>query len=510
MNPKLKIISIICIVFFAVLFFIDEVKACSCGIGKPLNVVFEKTNNILVLRLESIDTVNDKLGTYSHQNVNFVVQKIFKGDSKVGDIVTFRQNERTTSSCNWTIDKKLIGEDYLFYLNTIKPKKTPLRLWMCSRTKLVKNARLDLLYLEKEKKVRSKTRLSGSITQTISSIKGWQFYQYKNLADRKLRIVGNGIDIELKTDKFGVFEKYDLLPGKYKVYVEKLFGYKYTFRSPTIFLQSKKTNYEIVEIKPKGHTETSFNYRIHNSISGIFFDSNGQPLRNVNLELVPTIGKAHRNFYQGDEITDKNGKFKFKNIPEGAYYISINPRGKISASQPFETFYYPNVKTKDKASIFTIGPGYFLDNLNITAPETAETITISGTVFFEDGKAVTKENAEYVYVSLVYKKEGKEITVSSNNKLDEKGNFKIRVLKGQTGHLRGSISTFTGKYENCKKHDELLRNKSKLSRDSEKQKTVFGNINTNQLDVDTYQNQEGIILTFPYPSCKKRKLDRNK
>lgn len=494
-----KLLILSCLLL-AITLFADVAKACTCVRSGTIDKDFVKTQNVFVLRLQSIEKINDEAGEYSHENAEFIVQRVFKGDSKVGDIITFRQKERTTTSCNWLVDEKSINEDYLFFLNDLKADKEPLRLWMCTRTNRLKNALADLLYLEKEKKVRGKTRLSGDFTKVISSVDGWQYYEYQNLADKKLRIVGNGKDIELKTDKNGIFEIYDLLPGKYKIFTDKISGYKQNFNSSNSIIILGQIAQTIIEIKAKSHSEVSFRYTIDNLISGKFFDANGIPLKNVNIRLIPTTVKPKNYFYKGNDNTDKDGNFKFKEIPVGTYIIVINQNGKITASQPFETFYYPNVKNQAEANTFTISPGYFLDNLTINAPETEEVITVRGSVVFEDEKPADKDNSQNVSVEFIAETENKtknEASKTSRAIVDENGNFIIRILKGQKGKLRGSISTYEGKYKDCAKHDKILI----------KSGNIFEDIKTPEIEIEANQNLEGLKLMFPYPSCKKMKLD---
>ena len=47
------------------------------------------------------------------------------------------------------------------------------------------------------------------------------------LTDSPIVIKGNGKTIRLKTDKNGVYEIYDLAPGRYRVTPVKIRGYKF-------------------------------------------------------------------------------------------------------------------------------------------------------------------------------------------------------------------------------------------------------------------------------------------
>lgn len=80
---------------------------------------------------------------------------------------------------------------------------------------------------------------------------------------------------------------------------------------------------------------------------------------------------------------------------------------------------------------------------------------------------------------------------------DEKGRFSIKILKGQKGILYGSMITFVGEYENCPKLDKLIRSKG----------TSVEDIETPALEIEAVNNLSGVELKFPFPSCRKAKIE---
>lgn len=494
MKTLIRKLLIFCSFLLAIVIFADVANACSCIRSGTVDIEFAKSPTVVVLKLQSVEKWAEGEKGYGYDGVKqsmLSVEKVFKGKLKVGENLTFRQGGG--GDCIWTFSEKEIGTEFLFYLGERSVKKNTWAGFTCSRSGSTKYRASDLLYLEKEAKMRDKTRLSGTISQHIPLLAESEISPYKMLTGKELRIIGNGKDITLKTDENGVYEIYDLPAGKYKVLTEGINGYK---------LYNTKDASTEVEIKAKSHTEQDFNFRIDNRISGRFFDANGKPLKDVCLDLLPASGKKPQYFYEAD-CTDENGKFEIDEIPIGTYVIVINDDGEISADEPFGTFYYPNVLSLDDAAKITIGAGDYFDNLIINAPKTAEIITVSGVLKFENGKTANDENAENASIEFIEESEDKnskdkdDENISSRTQIDEKGRFTIRILKGQKGKLRGSLMTYEGKYENCPKLDKLIR----------KAGNRIGDIETPAIEIEAVSNLEGVELTFPFPSCKKKKIE---
>jgi len=73
----------------------------------------------------------------------------------------------------------------------------------------VESAKDDLLYLENIDKVRGRTRVSGKVTRDGGDD--------ENYAGQQVRIIGKHKSYIATTDKDGVYELYDLPPGRYTV-----------------------------------------------------------------------------------------------------------------------------------------------------------------------------------------------------------------------------------------------------------------------------------------------------
>ena len=484
-------ILVILVITVGLMFSAETSKACSCIVSPTVNVAFQKTPNVVVLRVDSFEKYPEGTKDFTGSPIKqskLVVEKVFKGNLKVGQVLTFEQG--VCCICVWGFSEESIGQTYLFYLPARPDNNGVWKGSTCSRSGSIKDVAADLLYLEKIFKVRGKTRLSGLVKQHIQTTLEEEFSYNKPLPGKTLHLVGMGKDLKLKTDVNGVYEIYDLPAGKYKIMPEKIEGYK---------IWDKDGSLE-VEIKANSHTEADFTYQINNGISGRFLDTTGKPLKNVCLKLISaTENKLPENY--STDCTDASGNFLIGEIPVGTYFIVVNDDGEITAEEPFGTFYYPDaLQIKDAAKI-TIGAGDFYNELVITAPETAEIVTVSGSVSFEKGRAPTKEN--YKYVSVLFVAEKSPINPRNEKKnndsrveVDENGDFTIRILKGQKGRLYAELLGFVGEYDNCPKLDNLLRAPEANMR-----------ARSSSIEIEAVNDINGVDFRFPFPSCKKTKIE---
>jgi hypothetical protein len=478
-------IFILSLAIFTFLFSVEAAKACSC-VTLPLEWNIEESSNIAVLKLQAVEKYEEKEKGRGYGGVKqskFSVEKILKGNLKVGQMLDFSQGGGT--DCILIFAEEQIGTDFLFFLGDT-PKKSELwRGFVCSRTNTVKAA-ADLMYLERSAGNREKTRLSGTVSLTTKPAVEGEKGSYETLAGKSLTIKGNGEEIKLKTDENGVYEIYGLPAGKYQITPEKTSGYQ--------FDEGKEA--AEIEIKADKLAEQDFEFTTDNSITGKFLDSYGNSLEGVSLDLLPARGNRPPYFYQGSR-TDENGVFEFKGIPVGNYVIVINEENEISAQHPFGTFYYPNKINRAEALEIKISAGEHLKNLTITAPTTAETIIVSGALFYEDGKPAEYESIKFFNNIEDINKIEKYKLPDSVASTDAQGKFRIKILKGQKGILFGSITSYIGKYKNCSKLDALVKAKGESAQ----------YIETPVIQINTETDLSGLNLKFPFPGCKKSKID---
>lgn len=458
----------------SILIFHGAADACSCRPPGAVDKKFAKSPNVAVLKLQSVEQPDGEAA-----NFFLSVEKIFKGDLKIGETLAFK----FSSDCSLSFSEDEIGTEFLIYQGARPAEGTAWLTGRCSGSGAVKDKTADLSYLENEKKLRGKTRLSGRLGKWLETDDGPEGTSLVPLVKRKVRISGKGKNIELVTDENGVYETYDLPAGKYKITPEKLDGFS---------ASSENVKYKEVEIKAKSHTEQDFYFHIDNEISGKVVDQNGKPLENACVDLVSlkteeALGESEQS------CTGADGKFEFGSIPVGTYRIVVNLEGKITLEQPFDTFYYPNVKNKEQAAAISVEANYFLKNLVLVPPEMAETVTLSGTLFFADARPAADMTIQFLKADEVAASVDQVYVSDFEVKTDKNGIFSLRIPKGQAGVLRGETASSIGEYVNCPAVDEILKAKG----------DKIQQLKTADLNIDATENLNGIELKFPFPSCKK-------
>ncbi|HZE68938.1 MAG TPA: carboxypeptidase-like regulatory domain-containing protein [Pyrinomonadaceae bacterium] len=474
-------------------------SACSCGPRPTVLESFDESDEVVIVRVISVEKVED---TDEHHYVDgvrsttMIVEKVFKGNLKIRDEIIFGQGGG--ADCIWTFNEKAVGHQFLFYLNRPEklsdlrylPSKDP-GLWFafgCGRSRGLNGATDDLLYLKNIAKVRGKTRISGTIG-------GWPNPQV-DVSGKRIRIIGSKKTYETRTDKDGVFEIYDLPPGKYFVEPEMPAGWKidpHWFRySPSVVgneyaePELKSPKQVAIMLEPKKHAGVDIVFTIENSVRGRVLGPKGKPMDRVCVYLL----RPEQDAWGQSDCTDEQGRFEITSVPQGEYVLVANQDGKPSNREPFRKIFYPSVSERDRAAVISIGPGETIDNLDIVIPKLEDTITIEGVLRYSDGKLAAEK-----WVKFKVTKVDDEVNGDVSELTDSRGRFTLKVLKGLTGELWGEEWVLTGLYKNCPKVEELL------AKSGSNNLTVQSNV----VKLTTEENLYEVELTFPFPSCEKVK-----
>ncbi len=483
------------LIFVGLIFHAPEALACSCG---PKSTVLDSYNGsdvVVVTRVVSVEKTENAApngmmsdGTnYVHgvKSTTMIVEKVFKGGVKAGDEMTFGQGGG--ADCIWTFSEADIGRRYLFYLDRFKDST----VWVavtCGRSRGVDYANDDLLYLDNLSKVRGKTRISGTLTFDGANNPG--------VSGRDIRIVGAGKTYEVKTDENGVYELYDVPAGKYSVEPETIPGWRvgrFWLRYSPSFAGSEddKSPRKIpIVLEAKKHAGLDIHFEIDNAVRGKIFDAESKPMNGVCLNLVPADGS--KGPYLAD-CTEQEGTFEIDEIPPGRYVIVVNNDGEVTSNEPFGTFYYPNVAKREEATVFQIAAGEFVEDLQIYAPVAAEIITVEGFLLYSDGKPVAGESVSFKSPKTANSK----YEVDARAETDAKGRFSIKILKDARGQLYGEMYSYLGKFENCPKHDRILKQLG----------GTVPELKTPAVEIHAQTNIYAVELRFPFPGCKKAKID---
>jgi hypothetical protein len=155
----------------------------------------------------------------------------------------------------------------------------------------------------------------------------------------------------------------------------------------------------------------------------------------VCLALISTSRVEDRSLSAEFSCSDKEGAFSINSVPVGTYLLAVNRTGIISSDEPFRTFYYPGVAERTSAKPVTIGAG--------------------------------------------------------------EGRFAIRILKGSTGSLYGSMFSYIGEFLDCPELEKAIRRSGEQ----------FAELKTSPITVRAEEDLNNIEFQFPFPGCTKAKAN---
>ena len=280
--------------------------ATGCAIPPKPTVLdaYEDADVVVIARAISVEKVGD--GSPIPINGSRVlstimeVQKVFKGNLSAGDKMTFGQGNGIR--CTWVFYEEFIGKDFLFYLQK-PPQDSP--VWYefgYARSNEISAAADDLRYLNNIERMRGKTRVAGTLSDEEFG---------PGLPGRKIWILGKNKVYETRTDENGVYEFYDLPPGRYVLEPELPFGWRIndkTIGTTTVSKEEQIHGRHIrFTLKPRQHAAIDIAFVMDNVISGSVVDAHGKPLPKVQVSLKPL---DDNNESVDFDYTDEQGRLR--------------------------------------------------------------------------------------------------------------------------------------------------------------------------------------------------------
>ena len=482
--------------FLVILFLAAKtVGACQCPAAD--NTVlgkFEDARFVVIARVLAVE----KLPELDTTHARIVVEKVYKGNLRVGQEMIFGEGER--ASCVEDFDEREIGAKFLFYL---KPKEKTPTVWYADRcgnsiplpgfdTHHVNDAADDLSYLEKMNKVTGKTRISGTLISYQWSPIGDRT-DFKKVAATKVRLIGEEKTYETVTNEDGVYEIYDLPPGRYTVEPKTPKGW--AIENPSAYggggsSSREDTKHFQLTLKKGRHAYFDFFFIVDTRLRGRVLNPLGSPMRGVCVNLIPTEGKVSE-FFKRIDCTQSEGTFEIEEIPFGSYFIVVNADDKITANQPFRRFYYPNVYEREKAQVVTIVEGD-AKAIDVHVPEVREVVDLEGFFVSADRKPVTR-----AAISFKAEKTDELTDGDAFTRTDENGRFSLRVLKGLKGKLAGEVWLDGNEFRECPQIVVLLKAKGEVGWLEHK---------TDEVEIQIQGNVDNMELKLPFASCKDGKI----
>jgi hypothetical protein len=442
--------------------------ACSCVNATSPCGSFATAEAVLVgsvTRVENQIAKDDDGKEFINGQVAYIqVDEAFKGVK--GPELIFRSYG---TSCDAVYEE---DQRWLFYANYDKEH----RAWSiitCGRSSLLPGAADDLLYLRGLPGSAQKTRIAGELSSKSSN----------PLIGVKVKIIGDRETHEVFTDKNGVYEIYGLPAGKYVIEPEIPINLKLNYTSVSSFDRQERNRRQVV-LAEKSCARIDFHFTETTVIKGAVFAANGQTLRQVCVRLLPKDKPEDNSFLLN--CTKDDGRFNIDEIPPGEYYLVANDDGVISSDEPFPLTYYPGVFEKEKATVLTVASGDKREDFDIRIPSLRPTRTIQGRLLFSDGRPVADESVEFT----AYGENPDETRATT----DAEGRFKLNVLEGSKGTVRGYMYSFSRESANCPQLDKLNK--------------AYKDLETSRIKIELNRDHANIELVFPFPFCPKAKEKR--
>ncbi len=420
-----------------------QASACSCLAQPSVLDEYDRSQDVFIAEIIAVDIAKDEYESLGKREgvagARVRVEKSFKGTLKKGSEVFFEQGGG--ANCIWTYNQEQIGQRILVYNS---PHKDRRYISECGRSNGLRFVADDLRYLENMDKVRGKTRIAG--------IYKFGFFggvpQAHSVEGKKIKFVGKARTFRTVTDKDGVYEIYDLPPGKYYIEAEPPPGWKLDRYMVERSLTTQIVSPELIEfhyslkrfpnripirVETGKHISLDLPYEIDNSITGTVVGPTGKPMKGVCVTAVPADKTEFK--YGPSRCTDKQGRFVLNEIYFKEFVLVINGDGEVSGDEPVPMTFFPRGADRSAAQVFKIDEGVKLAIPTFRIRTLVETVTLKGTLFYSDGSTVTSHQK----VQFISDTQDKTQKSDPYDYTDDFGRFELTILKGQTGKIRGEI-----------------------------------------------------------------------
>lgn len=357
----------------------SEAFSCSCissggcpGLGGTARPVFVGT----VLNITDLPQTKD-IAYLSSRKVRIQVNESFGGipsDAKEVDVLTGSGSGDCgipfKSGDVYLIDAT-IGADGLIHAG------------ICSASRKLEYAGAALRVLRKMRDGYKVPSLTGRIAQRDRDFQGLLgTREAKPLANRMVRVKGEGGMFEARSDAEGIYEFYDIPSGKYEF-------------APDL-PEGTTLSWYIGSNRPLGAfdfeggcKEEDIDVFASGSIQGRVLDSLNNVLPHAFVYIVPVdieeIPKASQLYWANQ---DKEGAFKFVHIPPGDYVILVNPNDAQDPEFPYSRTFYPAVHDRNSAKIISLSAGEQIRNADIHVQEQFTPRHLNVRITWADGQII--------------------------------------------------------------------------------------------------------------------------
>lgn len=356
-----------------------SIKACSCfSPGAPCEA-FWKTAAVFSGEVAEVETITPETVQADGRRLFGPRRRVVRISVIEGFRGVFEQEKSLEihtggggGDCGYNFQK---GQKYLVYAykNTLSGA---LSTSICSRTRLLEKATEDVEYFRSLATAKPGAKIFGHIFQTYPRRNDAPYIKPQPLPGITViaQAASGGGRHETKTGEDGKYEFVDLTPGEYQIGIktpENLWGYE----------ESKP-----VKVYDKGCAGYGFALQTKTFLSGRLFNEKSEPAAKVSVEMVPADQVNNtRQFDRQFAHTDDEGRFLFRSIPAGKYYLGVRLSGMAEISFPYPQTFFPGTTDLAGARIISVEEGSILENYDFKLPKKLATRKIQGTVVYPDG-----------------------------------------------------------------------------------------------------------------------------
>lgn len=385
----MRICKLLAALFFILVAF-EAAYACSCARSGPPCNYYGSTSVIFLGRVVGAAqqrTITDKDGqktTFDVGTIRFLVQENYKGAS--GYEVEINSGTGGGDCGYWF----LRNESYVVYAYR-STEDNKLYTNICTRTAHVTDAKEDLEYLRGLATAKPGATLSGKLRRIMGDPEHGPYEDGPKMAGVKITVSGEGRTFETRTNDDGEYRLTGLPPGNYDAFPELPSNLGAVSNRDERDDFGRFIGRRPVNLTERGCGELSFTVRFSGVVSGKVIKSDGEPAREVQINLQAEDNEDRYWF----TWTDKEGRYEFPMVQPGSYLLGFNLRWAPDNDDPYAKTFYPGVKTRSEASLITVGEGERLKGYDLTLPPRLSHRLLLVSVVWPDGSPAVGVTVRY-------------------------------------------------------------------------------------------------------------------